>query len=479
MADPHVPSTRLSSSGSSSSSVPPRHPSAVSVNVAAERLSSEYRSRIIQRDELKFSEDVDHNPDRIGRGAFGDVYKARWLREDGKQHEVAVKVVSLAEHQLRYNFVQEVLLLEHMGRNSPHSITLHGAFNHDGKCYIVMEYLPEGTLHGLIHNKSVDLTWDVKLHLFLRVADVVADLHSHDIVHHDLKPDNLLIYVDERVQWQIKICDLGLAETLRSWTTRGHSKRRKISEEKKNVLVGTAPYLPPEYLEHPSEWDKAMDMYSVGIILWEIAFRRYPYGSWDRERIEAKVPSGARPDRRCFLQVPESWRNYFEQMVERCWNKDPSLRPTALGLKDSIADIRNQVRATGLIEKIKDGWRSWSACNSAIEELDRSQLALSSDQVHIFMAMHLLNTDLITTARSAELRERYGLPNIPSNDYPEANAAKYRRDSARIHRRYMQWITDMQLNDEFIAAGFGDPTPPAPMTHPALEEKQEDGGQDR
>ena len=206
----------------------------------------------------------------------------------------------------------------------------------------MMQYMPDGSLYDLIHKTPYIHCWRVKLQLFLALSNVIADLHQHEVVHKDLKPGNLLM---ERTgnQWMIRICDLGLADALRSWTSQAQSVRRRLIEVRKTVQLGTLRYQPPECLLRPVEWTKAMDVYSMGIIFWEIAFGRLPYGTtWSDAKIEEAIKVGIRPDSELFNDealLPILLRQPVRDLIEKCWSQNARDRPSADSVRDTVSDV--------------------------------------------------------------------------------------------------------------------------------------------
>lgn len=89
----------------------------------------------------------------------------------------------------------------------PGIVLLLGAVTAPPTLCIVMEYIKNGTLYQILHQKKVDLSEKIKIKIVKQIISVIKYLHSHGIVHRDIKPHNMLIDND----WNVKICDFGLA----------------------------------------------------------------------------------------------------------------------------------------------------------------------------------------------------------------------------------------------------------------------------
>ena len=142
--------------------------------------------------------------ERISRGSFGDVYRAKWL-----QTEVALKVIPTPRLTgiLIEKLVKEAALMK--GLRHPNVLLFLGTCINPPDVCIITEYMPLGSLHDLLHRPDVEITWKRNLSIALQVSRGMNYLHRREppIIHRDLKSHNLL--VDEN--WAIKICDFGLS----------------------------------------------------------------------------------------------------------------------------------------------------------------------------------------------------------------------------------------------------------------------------
>ncbi|EDO47144.1 predicted protein, partial [Nematostella vectensis] len=253
----------------------------------------------IDSDELEVIENVGH-------GAFGVVYKARWR----EKFIVAVKTIeSEAEKKAFIVEVQQLSRVSH--RNI---IKLYGAVTKHEPVCLVMEYAEGGSLYNLLHwkkstSRAPIYTASHVISWALQCASGVEYLHSMKpkaIIHRDLKPPNLLL---TRCGTVVKICDFGTACDLKTYMTNNK---------------GSAAWMAPEVFEGNNYTEKC-DVYSFGIILWEMISRRKPFDDMAGSppfRIMWAVHIGRRPP--LIKNIPKP----IEELITSCWDKDPDKRPS-------------------------------------------------------------------------------------------------------------------------------------------------------
>jgi len=170
---------------------------------------------------------------------------------------------------------------------------------------IVTEWMPRSTLHNDL-NKYHSLTPTDRLIAAFDIARGMQYLHSRQIIHRDLKSLNVLLDSNGRA----KICDFGLA--------------RVVDEnERMTDNIGTPHWMAPELLQPSQGYDFKVDVYAYGIVLWEILTSQIPYDGLMATQIIAQVlMSDFRP------QIPSNTHNGFRNLIEECWDRDPSKRPS-------------------------------------------------------------------------------------------------------------------------------------------------------
>ncbi|XP_036003023.1 mitogen-activated protein kinase kinase kinase 7 isoform X1 [Fundulus heteroclitus] len=235
----------------------------------------------------------------VGRGAFGVVCKAKW-----KGNDVAIKTIESESE--RKAFIVELRQLSRV--NHPNIVKLYGSCK--SPVCLVMEYAEGGSLYNVLHGAE-PLPYYTASHAMswcFQCAEGVAYLHGMKpkaLIHRDLKPPNLLLVAGGTV---LKICDFGTACDIQT-----HMTNNK----------GSAAWMAPEVFEG-SNYSEKCDVFSWGIILWEVITRRKPFDEIGGPafRIMWAVHNGTRPPLIQNLPKP------IESLMTRCWSKNPSERPS-------------------------------------------------------------------------------------------------------------------------------------------------------
>ncbi|XP_059837382.1 mitogen-activated protein kinase kinase kinase 7 isoform X3 [Hypanus sabinus] len=260
-------------------------------------------AEIIDNPQALHFEEIDYNEidveEVVGRGAFGVVCKAKWRGKD-----VAIKQIESESE--RKAFIVELRQLSRV--THPNIVKLYGACLNP--VCLVMEYAEGGSLYNVLHGAE-PLPYYTAAHAMnwcLQCAQGVAYLHGMKpkaLIHRDLKPPNLLLVAGGTV---LKICDFGTACDIQT-----HMTNNK----------GSAAWMAPEVFEG-SNYSEKCDVFSWGIILWEVITRRKPFDEIGGPafRIMWAVHNGTRPPLIKNLPKP------IESLMTRCWSKDPAQRPS-------------------------------------------------------------------------------------------------------------------------------------------------------
>ncbi|EPS62302.1 hypothetical protein M569_12488, partial [Genlisea aurea] len=188
----------------------------------------------------------------LGDGGFGTVYHGKL--QDGR--EVAVK--RLYEHNYRIveQFMTEIKILTHL--QHPNLVSLHGCTSRRSReLLLVYEYVPNGTVADHLHgenSKEAPLPWSVRMNIAVETAAALAYLHKNDVIHRDVKTNNILL--DNN--FSVKVADFGLSRLFPSDVTH-------IS----TAPQGTPGYVDPVYHQCYQLTDKS-DVYSFGVVLMEL-----------------------------------------------------------------------------------------------------------------------------------------------------------------------------------------------------------------
>ncbi|CAF3619938.1 unnamed protein product [Rotaria sp. Silwood1] len=203
----------------------------------------------------------------------------------------------------------------------PHIVTFFGACMENGKYALVMEYMSLGSLYKVLHKDKIPLDWSDRFSIALQMTKGINYLHQLEppVLHRDIKSLNFLL---ERSYegYLVKVCDFGLAQA-RSETTR----RSVLTHSLPCTLQWTA----PEILRLEKHTDKS-DVYSLGIVFWELASNEIPYDGHQSAVISNFVLGGSR------LKIPKNTPSNFSELINKCLADNANDRPTCSELIEVI-----------------------------------------------------------------------------------------------------------------------------------------------
>eukprot|EP00698_Gefionella_okellyi_P009788 TRINITY_DN2509_c0_g3_i1.p1 TRINITY_DN2509_c0_g3~~TRINITY_DN2509_c0_g3_i1.p1 ORF type:complete len:873 (-),score=145.63 TRINITY_DN2509_c0_g3_i1:820-3438(-) len=239
--------------------------------------------------------------DFLGRGAFGEVHKAELWGTT-----VAVKTLLKKDDKLLADFEREVAMISTIRHPN---IVLFLAVCLD-KLAIITEFVDNGSLLEIISKRPDELTRERAWHIALDVARALNYLHEQTppVIHRDLKSPNILL----TKTWEPKIADFGLSTIKKT--------------DMVDTVVGSPVWMAPE-VACGSGYTATADVYSWGVVLWELVCKKLPFsGMLPMQILAAKL--GA-------FQLPLLWESMPDDtppdvvdLVQRCLNDDPTQRPT-------------------------------------------------------------------------------------------------------------------------------------------------------
>uniref|UniRef100_A0A8C0U6K6 Ankyrin repeat and kinase domain containing 1 n=1 Tax=Cyanistes caeruleus TaxID=156563 RepID=A0A8C0U6K6_CYACU len=263
-------------------------------------------------------EDFEDDWVRVASGGFGHVYQVKHRRWR------TVYAVKCSPYLLQDSSTDSMnCLMEEASKMEKikfqHIVTIYGVCN--SPLGIVMEYMARGSLERILPTHR--MSWQLKFRVIHEMGLAMNFLHSMSppLLHLDLKPGNVLLDGNMHV----KISDFGLSKWMEQ------SSRMQYIES--SALRGTLSYIPPEmFLQNSKPPGIKYDVYSFGIVIWEVLMQKKPYAGANMMAIIVKVAAGKRPG---LELVRDDWPGECHQMVDlmkRCWDQDPKQRP-------SFADI--------------------------------------------------------------------------------------------------------------------------------------------
>ncbi len=251
---------------------------------------------ILKAEDIVFAE-------QIGSGTYGDVFKAS-LRGSGSGVAVAVKKLHMRNLKLDVieAFSKEASLMIQL--QHPNVLAFQGVVTDASSLCIVTEFCPRGSLGDLLLDARQRMDARLRLSVLLQLAQGVAYLHRLNILHRDLKSDNVLLMAD----WTAKVADFGLT---------------RFVNAKKMTQVGTPMWMAPEIIQGTLYTDKA-DVYAFGIIVWEVMTREEPYINKEPLQILVEVVNqNLRPT------IAARYEGHpLVPVMQDCWQRDAAKRPT-------------------------------------------------------------------------------------------------------------------------------------------------------
>ena len=257
----------------------------------------------------------------IGRGGMGVVYRAR---DERLQRRVAIKVLppELAfQDEIRQRFMREAQTAARLSH--PHIVPIHGVDEGGGLVYFVMGLVDGESLGARIKRRGHLPAEEVR-RIMKETADALSAAHAFSVVHRDIKPDNILL---EGTRGRVMVTDFGIAKAL---SAAGSGATLTGA----GVAIGTPAYMSPEQAAGEREIDGRSDVYSLGIVAYQMVTGELPFqaptvaGILMKQITEpAPMVTLKRPD------VPED----LALAISRCLEKDPENRwPTADALRRAL-----------------------------------------------------------------------------------------------------------------------------------------------
>ncbi|KAJ7975214.1 Protein kinase [Quillaja saponaria] len=259
--------------------------------------------------------------ERIGLGSYGEVYRGDW-------HGTEVAVKRFLDQDITgeslEEFKSEVRIMKRV--RHPNVVLFMGAVTRPPNLSIVTEFLPRGSLYRLIHRPNNLLDERRRLRMALDAARGMNYLHncSPVIVHRDLKSPNLL--VDKN--WVVKVCDFGLSRMKHSTFLSSRS------------TAGTAEWMAPEVLRNEPSNEKC-DVYSFGVILWELATLQQPWGGMNPMQVVGAVGFQHRR-----LDIPNDMDPAIADIIRKCWQTEPKLRPTFSEIMAALKPLQKPITSS-------------------------------------------------------------------------------------------------------------------------------------
>ncbi|MCV3733724.1 serine/threonine protein kinase [Mycoplasma enhydrae] len=249
------------------------------------------------------------NFELIGRGGYGEVYSASYIN-NGTNKKVAVKILTVpdatkkATNQIR--FKNECNVLQKIRSNNV--VRMLGYYVSENESYYAMELIKGIDLKSLIA-KNTKIPIDEAIRILKEICQGLIDIHNANVIHRDLKPSNVLI---QNITNTVKLIDFGISIADES-----------VRVTADNKVVGSIQYIAPELLTRTARASVKSDIYSFGIIMYEMLAGHPPFqGSEEQSILYLQVNQKIPPLEGVGSSIPQA----VENIIIRCTAKDPNLR---------------------------------------------------------------------------------------------------------------------------------------------------------
>jgi serine/threonine-protein kinase len=287
----------------------------------------------------------------LGAGGMGEVYRAT---DTNLHRDVAIKVLPpevVQDPERLSRFKREAHLLASL--NHPSIAAIYGLEEADGKPFLALELVEGEDLKERLARGAIPV--DEALEIAKQIAEALEEAHGKGIVHRDLKPANVKLTPDGKV----KVLDFGLAKAWAGEASGASSGQAALSQSPSlahtgtiaGVILGTAAYMSPEQARGKPV-DKRADVWSFGVLLWEMLTGRSLFAGDTVTDVIAAVVT-REPD---LVALPAQTPRTVRRLLSRCLRKDPRTRLPDMGaarleLQEAIAGTSAEAEATAALDE--------------------------------------------------------------------------------------------------------------------------------
>ncbi|CAL9110383.1 unnamed protein product [Musa acuminata var. zebrina] len=273
---------------------------------------------------------------KVASGSYGNLYRGTYCSQD-----VAIKVLKpeRVNVDMQREFAQEVFIMRKVRHKNV--VQFIGACTKPPSLCIVTEFMSGGSVYDFLHKQKGVFKLPALLRVAIDVSKGMNYLHQNNIIHRDLKAANLLMDENEAngiyfgaffsseliylFIWQVvKVADFGVA-------------RVKAESGVMTAETGTYRWMAPEVIEH-KPYDHKADVFSFGIVLWELLTAKLPYEYLTPlQAAVGVVQKGLRPT------IPKNTHSKLAELLGKCWQQDPANRPDFSEILEILQLIAKEV----------------------------------------------------------------------------------------------------------------------------------------
>ena len=248
-------------------------------------------------------------PKQIGSGSFGRVFL---VSHNETKELFALKTIEKRKLMMTYGKLDIIFdeINIHSKLHHQNVIKLYNVYEDNDTINIIMEYAKNGNLYQLIKKEKNGFSESKAFEYFIQVINAVYYLHNNNIIHRDIKPENILIGDDNK----LKLCDFGWA--------------KELTLENRSTFCGTMEYMAPEIVGSEN-YDYSVDIWSLGILLYEMLFGYSPFKANDNKEIIQNIKTHE-------LNYDENNKkisNSCKDLIQKLLNMNPQKR---LKIKDIL-----------------------------------------------------------------------------------------------------------------------------------------------
>lgn len=286
---------------------------------------------------------------KLGSGSFGQIYLGRWRGQVAVIKSIEGTFTETEEAQ----FVREVQIMSQC--RDKHITQFYGAsLESQGRACLLMEYMEQGSLYQVLEKP---LPPPLQKQIALEIALGLQYLHGHDVLHRDLKSANVLVNADNHA----KLSDFGLSHT--------KAASVKTTLQKSEAVQ----WLAPECFTRGGVYTAQSDIYSYGVILWELVTGKRPYADVPESRIPERTVRGTRDSL-------ESISEPYVSLIQQCWSIEPAKRPKLTQIIQTLQKITLRPASPGPEEYYNQGLK-FDQLKDYVHAMEAYQKALDKGHV--------------------------------------------------------------------------------------------------
>jgi len=299
-------------------------------------LKDEVQSSALNKDLFTIKLKELNSLEEIGTGASGVILKGKWAASANQV--VAIKLFK-GNTQVKQDFIHELRLL--CSLRHPNLVAVYGAIMEEPRYGYVMEYCSNGSLYRIIEKQQVQFSLRDRIRILLQIAQGMSFLHSKNVIHRDLKCENILM--DDHLC--SKIADLGISKVTQDneqdqgdGVTSASATSSSKASSSMTMAVGSSGHIAPEVYTSEN-YNNKCDVFSYSIIMFQVLFQICrPYGNVMQIEYKVATDETFRPiiPKRDQLNTGEQ---AVVNLMQRCWKADPMARPSFVEICEELEKI--------------------------------------------------------------------------------------------------------------------------------------------